>query len=107
MVKNKFISIAQRTTKFNKMVDRISEITGLDHKYIRKSSESVLEKWEEKNHRDISTLFAAKPSFRQDEICKIAKSIQRYLEPRVDSGIVVNKIETIAEFWLNDLFINF
>ena len=107
MVKNKFISVAQRTEKFNKMVDRITEITGLDQKYIRKSGEEVLDKWEEKNNREISTLFTAHASFRHDEIHKIAKTLQRYLEPKVDSGVVINKIETIAEFWLNDLFINF
>ena len=107
MVKNKFISVAPRTEKFNKMVNRISEITGLDHKYIRKSGERVLDKWEEKNQRKISTLFTAHSSFRQEEIHKMAKNLQRYLEPKIDSGIVINKIETIAEFWFNDLFINF
>ena len=49
MVKNKFISVAPRTEKFNKMVDRLSEITGLDHKFVRKSGEKVIERWEEKN----------------------------------------------------------
>ncbi len=107
MVKNKFISVAQRTEKFNKMVNRISEITGLDHKYIRKSGERVLDTWEEKNHREISTLFTANSSFRQEEIQKMAKTLQRYLETKVDSGVVFDKIETIARFWLNDLFINF
>lgn len=107
MVKNKFISVAPRTEKFNKMVDRISEITGLDHKYVRKSGERVLDKWEEKNHREISTLFTAHASFRQEEIHKMAKTLQRDLEPKVDSGVVINKIETIAEFWFNDMFINF
>ena len=107
MVKNKFISVAQRTEKFNNMVDRITELTGLDHKYVRKSSEEVLEKWEEKNKREISTLFTAHVSYRHDEIHKMAKTLQRYFEPKIDSGVVINKIETIAEFWLNDLFINF
>ena len=107
MVKNKFISVTLRTEKFNKMVDRISEITGLDHKHVRKSGERVLDKWEEKNHREISTLFTAHASFRQEEIHKMAKTLQRYLESEVESGVVINKIETIAEFWFNDLFINF
>lgn len=107
MVKNKFISVTQRTEKFNKMVDRISEITGLDHKHVRKSGERVIDKWEEKNKREISTLFTAHASFRQEEIHKMAKTLQRYLESEVDSGVVINKIETIAEFWFNDLFINF
>ena len=107
MVKNQFISVGNRIEKFNKMVDRISEITGLDHKYVRKSSERVLDKWEEKNNREISTLFTAHSSFRNEEIHKMAKTLQRYLEPEVDSGVVINKIETIAKFWFNDLFINF
>ena len=107
MVKNKFISVAQRTEKFNNMVDRITEISGLDHKYVRKSGEKVIDKWEEKNKRKISTLFTAHSSFRQEEIHKMAKNLQRYLEPKIDSGVVLNKIETIAEFWFNDLFINF
>jgi len=107
MVKNQFISVDHRTEKINNMVNRLSEITGLDHKFIRKSSERVLNKWEEKNQRKITTLFTAHSSYRQEEIHKMAKTLQRYLEPEVDSGIVINKIETIAEFWFNDLFINF
>ena len=107
MVKNKFISVGHRTEKFNKMIDRLSEITGLDHKYVRKSGEKVIDKWEEKNQRKISTLFTAHSSFRQEEIHKMAKNLQRYLEPKIDSGVVLNKIETIAEFWFKDLFINF
>ena len=63
--------------------------------------------WEEKNKRKLSTLFTAHESYRQDEIYKMAKTLQRYLEPELDSGIVIKKIETIANFWLRDLYTDF
>lgn len=107
MAKNQFISGNPRARKFDRMVDRISEVTGVDHKFIRKSGEKVLDGWEEKNHKKLSTLFTAHESFRRDEINKMAKDIQRYMEPKVDSGVAIKKIKTIAEFWLGDLYKDF
>jgi hypothetical protein len=107
MVQNKFITTESRTLKFDKMVDRICEITDLDHKLIKKAGEKVLDEWEEKNHRELITLFTAKKSYRQEEIHRMAKTIQRYLEPMIDSRISIHKIEIIANYWLQDMFINF
>ena len=107
MAPNNFITTESRSRKFEKMVDRICEITELDQKLIKKTGEKVLDDWEIKNHRELTTLFTAKKSYRQEEIHKIAKTIQRHLEPKIDSRVSQQKIEVIANYWLQDMFTGF
>ena len=103
--KNKFIAGETRYAKFNQMVDRISEISDIDRKFIRQSGERMLNHWEERTHRELGTLFHAKD--RQKEIEKMVLSLQRSLEPKLESvhsKVILKKIETIAKFWLEDLY---
>ena len=106
VTKNKFIAAGNiRHTKFNQMVERIGEISGLDLKFIRQSGERMLNHWEERSHRELKTLFHAKN--RQDEINKMVVSLQRSLEPKLEvehQKIILKKIETIARFWIEDLY---
>ncbi|WP_371806753.1 hypothetical protein [Candidatus Lokiarchaeum ossiferum] len=107
VTKNQFIGSENRHEKFNQMVERIGEITGIDLKFIRQSGESVLNHWEERNHRKLSTLFLAKDRARHNEIHKMVTSLQRSLEEKIDSNhqnVTMKKIATIAEYWLEDLY---
>ena len=107
VTKNKFIAGSVRHSKFNQMVERIWEISGIDLKFIRQSGERMLNQWEERSHRDLKTLFHAKERSRQDEINKMVVSLQRSLEPKLEVAnqkIILKKIETIARFWIEDLY---
>lgn len=107
VTKNQFIGSENRHGKFNQMVERIGEITGIDLKFIRQSGERVLNHWEERNHRELTTLFQAKDRARHDEIHKMVISLQRSLETKIEASqqnVIMKKIETIAEYWLEDLF---
>jgi len=105
VAKNKFIAGKNRSEKFHQMVERIGEISGLNLKFIRQSGERMLNHWEERSHRELKTLFHAKN--RQDEINKMVVSLQRSLEPKLEvehQKIILKKIETIARFWIEDLY---
>ena len=107
VTKNKFIASENRQGKFNQMVTRIGEIMEVDLKFIRKSAEKMLNDWEEKNHRELKSLFHAKDRARHDEIHKMILSFQRSLEPKIElkhQRIILKKIETITHFWLEDLY---
>ncbi len=107
VTKNKFIATENRHEKFNQMVSRIGEITGIDLKFIRKSSEKILNDWEERNHRELMTLFKAKDRARHDEIQKMVQTLQRSLEHKIDpkhQTVILKKIETIAQFWFEDFY---
>lgn len=106
VTKNKFFNAGKnRSAKFHRMIERIGEISDIDRKYIRQSGERVLNHWEERTHRELGTLFHAKD--RQKEIEKMVLSLQRSLEPKLESThpkVIMKKIETIAKFWLEDLY---
>ena len=95
VTKNKFISQKNRHHKFTKMVDRIAEITDLDPKYIRKTSEHILNDWEARNHKELQNLFTVNERTRHQEIHKMATQFQRTFEHHLDpqySRILLKKI---------------
>ncbi|MHA1611449.1 MAG: hypothetical protein ACTSVZ_01785 [Promethearchaeota archaeon] len=106
-MKNQFISKSTRAEKFNKMVQRIGDITEIDIKFIRKSCEKACNEWEEKNNKEMKTLFNVSNRVKSDEIAKIIKTFQRSLGGKIESNLIMNKVGTIAEFWLKDLYISF
>lgn len=106
-MKNLFINKTDNAVKFEKMVDRICEISEVDRKYIRKSCERVINEWEEKNQKEIGTLFHVSEQDKHAELHRITQAFQRVLSGKIDSPVIIKKIGTIAEFWLEDLFIPF
>ncbi|MHA1776890.1 MAG: hypothetical protein DRO88_13585 [Promethearchaeia archaeon] len=106
-MKNLFINKTANADKFGKMVDRIGEISEVDKKFIRKSCERVINEWEERNKKDFSTLFHVTERDKHDELHKITEAFQRSLSEKIESTLVLKKIGTIAEFWLEDLFYPF
>ncbi len=106
-MKNKFVSTSKRAEKFASMVQRIGEITEIDTKFIRKSCEKVLNEWEEKNNKEMKALFHVSDRVKNDEIQKMITAFQRSLGGKIDSNLIMNKVGTIAEFWLKDLYFPF
>lgn len=107
IMKNLFISKSTQVEKFAKMVKRISDITEIDPKSIRKSCERILNEWEEKNHKEISALFHVSDRDKHDELHKIVKMFQRTLGGKIESDLILKKVGTVAKFWLEDLFYPF
>ena len=104
MTTNQFIGIEGRAEKFHKMAERISEITGIDLKFISKAGDNVLNEWEKRNNRKLTTLFKANEREKHDEIHKMAEKIEKSIAEKISSPLLLKKVETIAEFWLDELY---
>lgn len=106
-MKTKFISQSENAEKFHHMIMRLGEITDVDTKFIRKSCERAITEWEEKNQKDLTALFHVSDRVKHEELHKIVRSFQRTLGEKVDSHLIMKKIDVITEFWLNDLYYSF